>query len=168
MPGSRVPVSSGVTMHGLAVFLVDEKQVHAAHLFDVFAMHGIEPDHLVAAFLFGLRLRHQAGGVVAGTLGFAGAARRGAHVVFADPHGDRLDALRKVGAGGRAEQHEQVFARRTHAEERIGGDHQRAQVQALADVLRHPAPVERDEGVGRFEEQLGRNVGHGQARWRCG
>ena len=59
---------------------------------------GVEPHHLVAALGRGGRLREQRGGVVAGTLGLARAARRRAHVLRREPHRHRLHAALEVGA----------------------------------------------------------------------
>src|SRR5690606_5367966 len=63
-----------------AVVARDEHDVHAAELFEVLALLGVEEQHLLAAVLVGLLLGHEGCRVVAARLGLAHAAVPGARV----------------------------------------------------------------------------------------
>ena len=148
--------------------MTHENHVHAAHLLDLRAGLRVQPDHLLAVVTGGFGLGEQAGGVVAGALGLAGAARRRPDVVIGDPHRHRTQLAGEVAVDRGGDQHEQVFIGRAHTEHRLGGDHERPQVEALAHLRGHPGGVDVDQRLHRAEEGLGRQSGHGQAPGRGG
>ena len=86
--------------------------------------------------------------VVAAGLRGAGAAGAGAGVVLGDPQRHRLQAAGEVGAGRRGDEAVGDLVRRAHAEEGLGGEHERPQVQArLAGAgRRHPRLVDLERG----------------------
>src|SRR3546814_14319133 len=77
-----------------------------------------------------LLLRHQRGGIVAAAFGRARAAARGAGEMFRHPKRDRLLPALEISAGGRGDDAENIFVRRTHAQEGLAGEHEGAQVEA--------------------------------------
>ncbi len=110
-------------------------------------------------------LRQQARCIVAAALGRARAARRGARVMLRDPQRHRLVAALEVGADGAGDHHEQIFVRRAHTEERLGREHEGAQIQA-AVVAGDPGEVRLHQLVDGLEKQVFRQFGHGKARSR--
>jgi hypothetical protein len=162
-----VPVSAGVSSRGPLPSAADEEQVHPAHLLDPAALDRVEPDDLVAALLGGLALGEQAAGVVAGALGLAGAAHGRPDVLVGQPDRHRLDLTGEERQHGEGDQQEQVLVGGAHAHLRLGGDHERPQVQALPLGGGHPVAVDLDEGVDGVEEQLLGQLGHGEAGGRA-
>ena len=79
----------------------------------------------------GLLLRDQGAGVVAAGLGRTHAAAAGAGVLLGEPQRHRLHAALEVGAGRARDHHEGDVLGRAHAEERLGGEHERPDVEAL-------------------------------------
>ena len=138
-----------------------EEDVHAAELLDPAPFGGVEEDDLVAAVLDRLGLGDEARGVIAAAFGGAGAAGRGAGVVGREPDADRLLAALEIGADGRGDHHEPVFRRRTDAEKRLVGEHERAQVEA-AVAARDPLDVDLDQLLDRAQERRLGQHGHRQ------
>ena len=163
-PGQQGAGELGGDAAGVVAGPVHEVEVHAAHLLDPAVLDGVEPDDLVASLGGGLGLGDQAGGVVAGALGLAGAAGCGAHVLGRQPHRHRLDAAVEVGAGRGRDQQEQVRRGGLHAETDLGREHERPQVEAHLAVVGHPRLVLLDE---RLRARRGRAPRGAQA-WRAG
>ena len=132
---------------------VDEVHVHAAELLDVPQLLVVEEDDLVAALCRGLLLGDEGRRVVAAGLGRAHAAAAGAGVVGGEPQRDRHRAALEVGARRAGDHHERDVLGRPDAEERLGGDHERTQVEALlARGVGHPALVDADQRLDRLHE----------------
>jgi hypothetical protein len=110
-------------------------------LLDPAALDRVEPDHLVAALLRRLALGEQAAGVVTGALGLAGPADRGADVLVRQPHRHRLHLTREERRDREGDEQEEVLVGGTHADLRLGCDHERPQVEALPVGRRHPGQV---------------------------
>ena len=165
-PGDALEDGAGLGGHDGAV-VVDEVHVHAAELLDVLALLGVEEHHLVTAVAGGLLLGDQRARVVAAGLRRAHAAPAGARVVLGEPQGDRLDATLEVGAGRRRDHHERDVLCWADAEERLGGDHERPEVEALLALgTRHPALVHLDERVDGLDEVDRVELWEGQPRGR--
>ena len=142
---------------------VHEEHVHAAELLDRVVVVLVEEHDLVGALRRGLQLGQQRGGVVAAGLGRAHAALAGAGVVTRDPDGHRLELAAEVVAGRRGDHHVPHLPGRADAEERLGGEHEGAQVEGLARAGGHPGPVRLELGPQRAEEQLLGQLRQGQA-----
>lgn len=143
---------------------LDEHEVHAAHLFDVLALNGVEPDNLVAALFFCLGLREQGTRVVASELGVTGAAGRRADVFLGDPHADGLDAAGEVGASWGCNEVIGVGARGLHPERLLGANHKWTQVQRRFPAsFGDPVLINRHQLLQRLDEQILRQLRHCQA-----
>ncbi|MPM39352.1 hypothetical protein SDC9_85985 [bioreactor metagenome] len=140
----------------------DQEAVHPAELLDVAELARIEEQHLRAAVRVRLLLAGQARGVVTAALGRTGAARSGPGEVPRDPEVDRLGSLGEVRPGRRGDAVVADGPRRTHPEEVLVGDGERADVEAvLATAGRHPGGILPHQGLDRGDEIL-----HRQGRQR--
>ena len=111
--------------------LVHGHHVHAAKLFKVGLGGGVHKADLLAAVLDTFVLAEQGGSVVATALGETSAAGAGAEPLVFNPDAHRLDAAREVRAGRRGDHAVVDFLRSAHAEERLGGEHERTHVQRV-------------------------------------
>ena len=103
-------------------------------------------------------------GVVAAALGGAGSAAAGAGVFARDPDGDGLEFAAEVVAGRGGDHAEGDLARRPDAQEGLGGDHERAQVQGFAVAGGDPFLVRRRPARGwRPRKYSSGSSGQGQA-----
>ncbi len=144
-----------------------QEHVHAAQLFQVLALDRVQEQHLRAALRLRLLLRQQRGGVVAAALGRAGAALGRARIVGGQPDRHRRHALGEVGTGRAGDDVVASLLRRAHAQERLVGDHEGAEVQAGLRRRRHPRGIDRDQLPQRFDEQVHRQLRQRQALRRA-
>ena len=108
-------------------------------------------------------LGDQGRGVVAAGLGKADAAAHGAHVLVLDPDAHGGQAALIVGAGGAEDDDEQVGLRGGHAQELVGGDDERADVQAGAGLGGDPVLVDGHDFLDGLHKVLLGNPGDAQA-----
>ena len=126
--------------------LVHDHHVHAAKLLEVGLGSGVDEADLLAAVVDAGVFAQQGCGVVATALGEAGATRAGAEPLVFNPDADRLHAAWEVRAGRRCDHAVVHFLRSTHAEERLGSEHERTHVQGVLAAGRNPVHVTLDEG----------------------
>ena len=157
MPGRIVPVSGGVMTRPSAK---DEEQVHAPQFFDPAAFDGIEKHHLVVARRHRLGLGHERGGVIAAGLRLSRTSGRGADMIARDMDRHRRRAGLEIPADRRGDHAEAVLLRRTHAEERLGRDHERPQIERAAIDRRHPAGIGQHQFAQRLDEHRFGQFGH--------
>ena len=139
-----VPSSGGVTNSSLmrtTMFMVPTSSRLAV-------LAGVGPQHLRVAALLRLLGGQQAGHVVRARLDAAQAAGRRARVLVLDPDARRGERLARVRADRRRDQEEQVALRRAHAQERLGRDQRRAQVQRRARSTTAPRRCRRAPAPG--------------------
>ena len=110
----------------------------------------------------GLHLAGQGSGVVAAGLGKAHAAADGADILVLDPDAHRLQATLIVSAGGREDDHEQECLRHIHAQERLGGDDEGADIEGGARLGGDPVLVHGDDGLHGLHEVLHGDLGDAQ------
>ena len=126
-------------------------------------LHAVQPQHLGIAAVVGLHLGDQGRGVVAAGLGEADAAAHGAHVLVLNPDAHGGQAALIVRAGGAEDDDEQVSLGGSHAQELVGGDHERADVQRRARLGGDPVLVHRHDGLDGLHEVLLGDLGDAQA-----
>ena len=126
--------------------------VHPAQLLQPGVLGGVGEHHLVAAVLGRLLLGDQAGGVVPAALGRSGAAGRGTGVAGGDPDAHRPHPGGEVRPGRAGDAAVGDPLRGAHAEERLGGEHERPQVEALLGRAGTQLGVGGDQGVDAGQE----------------
>ena len=114
-----------------------------------------------------LALRNEAGGIVAAALGRARAAGRRARI-FADPDRHRRRARLEIVARRAGDDDVAVPLGGPHAEERLGRDHERTEIERAALDGREPVAVGGDKLTDRFDEQVLGQFWHGEPPGRCG
>ena len=140
-----------------------EEDVHAAQFLDPATLDRVEEHDLVAPLRDRLRLRGEAGGVIAAALRLARTAGRGARVILADPDRHRARAALPIGADRGCDDHVEIFGGGLHAQERFARIHEGAQVQRAAVDLGKPVALGPDQLAARFEEQFFGQFGHREA-----
>ena len=145
-----------------AAVVEHEEQVHAAQFLDPLALDRVEEHDLVVPLGDRLGLRDEAGGVVAAALGRPGAAGGGADVIAADPDRHRRHARLEIVARRAGDHEELVLARRAHAEERLGSEHEGPQVERPAIDRGKPRGVLADDLAAGLDEQVFGQVRHRQ------
>ena len=138
--------------------LVDDHHVHAAQLLQIGLGGGVHEAHLLAAVLDALVLADQRGGIVAAALGKAGAAGAGAEPLVLHPDAHRAALALEVRAG-RAGDHAVVdLLRGAHAQERLGREHERTQVERVFAAGGHPGRIALDQRGARADEIVDRQL----------
>ena len=120
---------------------VDDHDVHAAELLEVLLGDVVEEADLVAALGIGLLLWEQGGGVVASRLRRTRSSAPGAVVLGRHPDGDGFEPMGEVGARGGGDDVVVNHLGGAYAEERLGGEGERPQVEGLALARGHPGGV---------------------------
>jgi hypothetical protein len=121
---------------------------------------------LVAALGIGFGLGDEACRIIAAALGSAGAAGCGAGIVLRHPDADRLGAALEIGSDRGCDDAEDIFLRRTHAEEGLAGEHEGTQIEAAAFGLGDPFGIDLDQLFDGREEIGLRQFRHRHAACR--
>ena len=116
------------------------------------------PAHSKAHHLAG-----QGGGVVAAGLGKAHAAPNSPDIIVLDPDAHRLQPALIVGPGGGEDDIELEGLGHIHAQERLGGDDEGADIQGGARLGGDPILVHGDDGLHRLDIVLLGHPGDAQA-----
>ncbi len=142
-------------------FSVDhEKDIHRAHLLDVFEVHSIEPHHLVKAFFLGDPCRQHGCCIIACRLGFSHAPANGADILRFRHQPYRLGI---IGPNRRSNNEKPVGFRRADANKSIGCKHRRADIHRAALIGRNPVGIQADKRMQRIQEQVLRKRRHAEA-----
>ena len=109
-----------------------EHNVHAADFLDVLLLHAVQPQHLGKALLLSQLAGLDGGSVVAAALGEAGQAGGGTDILVfhVDLHG--VDALGVVGAGGSADDTEDILMAGMDAQTHIRSEDEGTDIQGGA------------------------------------
>ena len=91
----------------------------------------VEPDHLVAPVLRGLRLGEQSARVVAAGLGGPRTPRGGAAEVLREPDRHRLDPAREVRTRRRRDEEKGDLLRGVDGKRDLAREHHRPEIQAV-------------------------------------
>src|SRR5699024_3118365 len=148
---------------GIDIAVDLEHDVHAAHFFDVLLFHAVQPQHLGIALLFGQLAGLDGSGVVAAALGEAGQAGGGADVVVFHVDADGVDPLGVVGAGGGADDAENVFLGGVDAQAHVAGKGKGTDVQGRAVGVGDPVAVHVHDGLDGLDVVVLRDGGDAQA-----
>ena len=139
-----------------------EHDVHAAHFFDVLLLDAVQPQHLGVALLLSQLAGLDGSGVVAAALGKAGQAGGGADVVVLHVDADGVDALGVVGAGGGADDAEDIFLGGVDAQAHVAGKDKGTDVQGRAVRVGDPVAVHVHDGLDGLDVVVLRDGGDAQ------
>ena len=122
-----------------------EHNVHRAHLFDVLALHTVQPKHLGISLLLGLIACSCAGSIVAAALDMSRTALDGAHVLTLDHDLDGVDSLLVVRAAGRGDDHKYRFVDTVYAKVGIVAEHEGTDIERGTLGLGNPCLLVADK-----------------------
>ena len=112
--------------------------------FDVFAVHPIQPEHLIKPFGGGFCGRIEAGGIVAAGFGFPGPAGSDPDIFVRYPDLDGVESSLVVGPDRREDDVAVVLVGGLDAQNRFGGDHGRADIKAGPGATGNPVGFQSD------------------------
>ena len=104
-------------------------------------LNAIKPEHLRVAHLFRLLLADERGCVVAAGFGKAHPTLDCADIFVLHTDFDRVQPRRIIGTDGRKDDDKFIRFGRMYAEEGVGGDDKRTDIQRCAFFCRHPVDV---------------------------
>lgn len=143
--GQDRSVQLGGHQLGLALLVLPvHKAVHGANLGHL-VIGAKQPQVLLEAFLVGIQLGLDAGGIVASDLGITSAAGPGTDLIRGGQQVDSSKARREVRTHGGGNDEDHGLVRGANAEGLLGADHGRAQVQGVTTALGDPAVIDLEE-----------------------